>query len=558
MAPPRCLCDAIFGTIFSLRNHASLRGHLIECECGTLFGNKELLKDHQQNGYWDLCCSTSFTKLQVDVPHGKIPSRFYCGVCRDTHFRTSKQRDGHLVSMHNACPTCFEVFPSLVDTLEHQASADHCYCYEHELAFPCLEDLAQHACADSHNEGITCQCHTTLYSDGDYERHLNNGHCDYVDMEGDDEKARLEEPTYAEAQLARLEHSNLWCKDCDWRFASVEAYLQHKNSPRHDTKLLELDCSCGRRFSFLSALVAHLESGSCASGMTRDNLNGIVYRYDKDRRITKAEHANLVTTSTIAGSSKASITPNDSASMLDMNVDRLSISGSHTGSVQNQTLTPDYNVDTSGFLTPDGSEFTVADDNDFIATPSASDKSGNSSDTVFVTTPTASAGDLTLTAGSLVGAGTLTSTFTTDSDDGIIVTPPGSSIEGGSDEWAFIKPTPSSASVDGSSVATVKFDTEKKSWPCSKCPRTFAAKPDLYQHMASATHAPKIFNSPTGISDWSGTSTSKRDFKTASGLLQHAEHESAKGEAGDLKTIMEIMEKSMDKKLKATMRSLEW
>jgi hypothetical protein len=290
-----------------------------------------------------------------------------------------------------------------------------------------------------------------------------------------------------------------------------------------------------------------LEGGGCrASEMTRDKLNGIIYSYDKDRRITKAEYADRFAASTVAGSSKASIAPDDSASMLDMNFDRLSISGSHTS---------DDNDRIGGFLTPDGSEFTSTDDNEFVATPSASDKSSNSSDTVFITTPTASAGDLTPTTGSLVGTDSLTSTISTDSDGSVIVTLPGSSINGGSDEWTFVNSTPGPTSIDGSSVSTIKYDTLSKSWPCSKCSRAFKDKQDLRQHMASASHAPKLFNSPAYVFD--DILTSKRDFKTASGLLQYVEREAKKGDKSHMKTIMEILEKPMDKKFKATIKSLE-
>jgi hypothetical protein len=203
MAPPRCLCDAAFGTISSLRNHDSLHGHSFECECGALFSTKARLKGHQRNGDSDLCKGTSSKELQVDASLVGKPNRVYCGVCSNTHYRSSKKLDKHLVSMHNACPTCFQVFPSLVDCMEHQANVGHCYCADHEMAFLRLSDLVQHLCADSHNEGILCMCHTLLYSEGDYDRHISNDHRDYVDIEGD-EKAQLLEPTYAEEQLASI------------------------------------------------------------------------------------------------------------------------------------------------------------------------------------------------------------------------------------------------------------------------------------------------------------------------------------------------------------------
>lgn len=138
-----------------------------------------------------------------------------------------------------------------------------------------------------------------------------------------------------------------------------------------------------------------------------------------------------------------------------------------------------------------------------------------------------------------------------------MITPPGSSVNGASDEWAFVNPTPGATSIDGSSVETIKYDVLSKSWSCSKCERSFKAVEGLRQHMASATHAISIFNSPMDVFDGSDTLTSKRDFKTVSGLLQSVECQARKGDTSGMKTIMEIMEKPMDKKFKATMRLLE-
>jgi hypothetical protein len=75
-------------------------------------------------------------------------------------------------------------------------------------------------------------------------------------------------------------------------------------------------------------------------------------------------------------------------------------------------------------------------------------------------------------------------------------------------------------------------------------------------HMASAAHSPKIFNDPINFVGWDDKPTSKQDFKLASGLLQHVEREASKGDKGNLKTIIEIMEKPVDRKFKATMKSL--
>ncbi|KAA8642732.1 uncharacterized protein ATNIH1004_009484 [Aspergillus tanneri] len=78
------------------------------------------------------------------------------------------------------------------------------------------------------------------------------------------------------------------CEKCNKSFASTTALRQHKGSASHKP-LAELRCvaeSCRLTFNTPSALIHHLESGRCPSGWSRQTVNTVLHRYDKDRIIT--------------------------------------------------------------------------------------------------------------------------------------------------------------------------------------------------------------------------------------------------------------------------------
>lgn len=78
------------------------------------------------------------------------------------------------------------------------------------------------------------------------------------------------------------------CKKC-WRtFLSIQSFQQHCKSIKHKP-LSALSCpvgeGCRGKFSAPSALLHHLESGKCCSGMDRDDIYDMVQLYDKDHAI---------------------------------------------------------------------------------------------------------------------------------------------------------------------------------------------------------------------------------------------------------------------------------
>lgn len=592
MAPPRCICKAVFGTVTALKTHVIQHNHTHQCGCGEYFATEETLKEHRKGGQ-DSCKSIPVKSTIVDGNLKWTKNRCYCRVC-PLFFDNVDARDRHLRIRHNACPTCLQVFVNTTARDRHQKSNSHCFCFDCTeddktttgKVFSSLELLARHNCADSGDEDVTYECQTCGSS---YNVALD--FANHIRLEEHVMKDASQEPRVAAAamKLADVEESNLWCEQHKMHFVSLGGLNGHKTSTKHKAPLVAIQCSCGREYGFVSHFLSHLESSTCTSGMTRKKLNAIAYRYDADRRITLTEYADRVHMSCITESSTASVLPKDSASekALSLSLESLSLDSSCIYVGRNRIHTPD-NSDTESmgstqsgvFLTPDSSD-AANTDYDFIPTPSASDTASTVSDGGVILTPPASVGSTS--SGEVV----YTQPGSTLSDDGAVITisantsdagiltpdtgsligeqtvlqPSQSSNSGDSSEWAFLNAsrmlTPASTSIDGSSVSTIRFDAVAKVWPCSKCDRTFPAEAPLRQHMNSAAHGPEIFHCPSADPDVTPAHREDRRFKSMSGLVAHIENESCHGGLDALNTIIEVIEGPMRKKFNASITPLE-
>ncbi|KAK8144092.1 hypothetical protein G3M48_006300 [Beauveria asiatica] len=80
------------------------------------------------------------------------------------------------------------------------------------------------------------------------------------------------------------------CSKCIRTFATEVSLKQHLASPAH-RPLGSLTCfagaSCKKTFRCPSAVLHHLESGACPSGMDRDQMKILIERYDTERLITR-------------------------------------------------------------------------------------------------------------------------------------------------------------------------------------------------------------------------------------------------------------------------------
>jgi hypothetical protein len=532
------------------------------------------------------CKSASFKRLVVDFTHqGKNAAyHFWCSACLHRFFRTQDERANHLAIRHHACPTCLQVFANPTARVAHQKSTGHCFCSDCDeggQSFPTLEALVHHQCTLLQVDKYEClTCAAYFSKETAFVIHFDTCGHDPVH----NRKAMEDQQTaFAAVQLARVEESNLWCEECKKHFIDIRAYKDHKSSAKHKVPTFVIECHCKKEFKIFSAFVHHLESKTCKIKVTRNQLNAAIYRYDADRRITMTKYADRFAGMSIAGSSTTSIAPDDSASILEFKIRTLSIDSSRTAMVRDRAFTPDDSatsmVSSQGgvMLTPDSSDH-ASTDSESINTPPGSDSGGgailstsagsersaSSSHSESIFTPTGSTVSDRSIASAFTPYGESVSDGNDEGEEGVVVfTPQGSSVNGASDEWSFLRPstvfTPSSTSIDdSSSVATIRYDTATKSWPCPDCSRTFMNSNDLRQHMDSAVHAQKIFHCPTSVSDnGNNTGFQDREFKTMSGLMQHIEEGACKTGQDAMKTIISIMERPMRKKFNATITPLE-
>lgn len=587
MPPNSCLCNASFGTQTSLRNHAIQHGHSIRCDCGAFFASDAELQAHK-NMPRGSCKTKPFKRVVIDLTHqGKNASNHYwCAACPNKFFRVQEDRAKHLRLHHRACPTCLQIFANQAARDAHQKTTGHCFCSdcdEEGKPFSTLEALAHHQCTVLQVDKYEClTCGANFSNETAFINHFNSeGHNVIVNRKVmEDQKT-----AFAAVQLAKVEESNLWCEKCKKHFVDAAAYKQHKASSKHKAPKFAIKCPCKKDFTLVSALVQHLESGGCRSGVTRKKLNATIYRYDADRRITMDRHADQFAGMSIPGSSTASsIAPSDSASILEFSFRNLSTDSSRPSVVRDRTFTPEDSDATSTVsshggvvLTPDSSEY-ASTDSESINTPSASDTtstlsgggarlppfvrsglSAPSSESESVFTPTGSTVSDKVTPSA---SGSEPVSNDDDEEEGEpIFTPPGSSINDTYEDWSYLhsssNPTPSSSSVDGSSVATIRFNTNSDSWPCVDCSRSFTTRNDLRQHMDSAVHSQKIFHCPTSVpSIGHHAQTRDREFSTMSGLVQHIEDGACKMGEDSLKTVVGIME-PLGKKLNASITPLK-
>ena len=82
--------------------------------------------------------------------------------------------------------------------------------------------------------------------------------------------------------------SSYKCEECNRSFPTAASLKQYRQSTVHKP-LSNLHCvrkACRATFRSPSALIQHLEGGSCPSGWTRKKINSTVHRHDTSRILT--------------------------------------------------------------------------------------------------------------------------------------------------------------------------------------------------------------------------------------------------------------------------------
>ncbi|RDB19494.1 hypothetical protein Hypma_013457 [Hypsizygus marmoreus] len=179
-----------------------------------------------------------------------------CDRC-DRYFRTISALHQHeqSSSAHNLCDECGIDFVTWTGLKGHWVqSRRHFYCQKCDEHFPTDAQLLAHAESEHYN----CEPCRKMFKN----------------------------------QLGLKEHyrqsdAHYYCTPCNRLFGSASNLQAHLNSSTHRPK--DVPCpfkGCGHAFVSRSALILHLESGSCRSGVDRDRINYEVCRLDTDNVIT--------------------------------------------------------------------------------------------------------------------------------------------------------------------------------------------------------------------------------------------------------------------------------
>ncbi|KII94255.1 hypothetical protein PLICRDRAFT_101874 [Plicaturopsis crispa FD-325 SS-3] len=185
----------------------------------------------------------------------------YCDRCDRSfpHWRALEQHEQNSAS-HNLCDDCELDFPSWLGLKEHWVqSRRHHYCQRCDEHFDDKEELIEHY----HDSHAYCgPCRKIFVNDVGLHEHNRQSH-----------------------------H---YCVQCKRVFQSAGNLNSHLNSSTHRPR--DIVCpfaGCSLGFVSRSALILHLESGTCRSGVTRKKIDRFVREYDQSNIIT--DPARLLT-----------------------------------------------------------------------------------------------------------------------------------------------------------------------------------------------------------------------------------------------------------------------
>ncbi|KAJ7606977.1 hypothetical protein DFH06DRAFT_236471 [Mycena polygramma] len=186
------------------------------------------------------------------------------------------------------CDRCYRYFNSYSELREHKdISPYHHICYSCQMDFTSWNALKEHF-VQSPVHAYCQYCDERFDDQGELEYHYEWRHhycrsCREIfrNVLGLHEHYR---------QSAR----HHYCAPCKRHFLSASNLTSHLNSALHRPK--DVPCpgkDCGLAFVSRSALLLHLESGTCKSGTDRQMINRYVRQYDTNNVIT--DPARLLT-----------------------------------------------------------------------------------------------------------------------------------------------------------------------------------------------------------------------------------------------------------------------
>ncbi|ESZ97220.1 hypothetical protein SBOR_2385 [Sclerotinia borealis F-4128] len=141
-------------------------------------------------------------------------------------------------------------------------------------------------------------CDRYFASERSYDQHIENSSAHYVESSSDEYSSSDEELQFecdgcydllwsldARENHHVFAHSDRYCIPCERMFGNENNLMQHQHSKVHMGTSIKCPF-CPTNYPTASALIIHLESGSCPSGMNRARINAEIRRLDSNHIIT--------------------------------------------------------------------------------------------------------------------------------------------------------------------------------------------------------------------------------------------------------------------------------
>jgi len=220
--------------------------------CDRSFGSQYALDMHIRDSSNHFCCGNNYPTLSRMQQHwSQSLNHAYCRRC-DDHFDDRDELEDHYDRSHDFCSVCRRVFANIYGLKEHyRQSEQHHYCSPCDEHFDDTYELEDHYERSHH---LCSVCRRVFANNYGLKEHYHEQH-----------------------------H---YCSPCDRHFQNDNNLRQHLNSSTHRPRNTHCPAGCGSSFISNSALVLHLESGGCSSGINRNTVNRVVRQLDTNHVIT--------------------------------------------------------------------------------------------------------------------------------------------------------------------------------------------------------------------------------------------------------------------------------
>ncbi|KAI4129981.1 MAG: hypothetical protein LQ338_001987, partial [Usnochroma carphineum] len=243
---------------------------------------KRAFISHNSNQHNYICdaCNKTYAEFEAFQEHQRSTYHCYCHSC-DRFFVTAQDDEAHKRSVHyRRCGECDRMFAADDGLREHQKAKGHCYCEDCDRFFADKEAKAQHLRDTIHVSEFRCvECERDFVNEQALAQHLRD-------------KKNHFRPAPPAPEIKALKDGSYKCDKCDRIFACLEDLEKHLASLIHKP-LSKLKCiassKCKGTFTSPSALIQHLESGGCGSGLTRAELHRLIQQHDSENMITFSE-----------------------------------------------------------------------------------------------------------------------------------------------------------------------------------------------------------------------------------------------------------------------------